>query len=441
MESEAPIEHVTISLPGGDGTAFALKTADHAEIIVDVPEFVPHERALLGSALKDLATIQECTKYYIPLGTRIRPICIAFGRIIGKGENVTQRREEGRPVFGRISPQTTLRVVTKRQHEADRSSTQGASTAANQAIGGLESELALIKEAIGLTLHKGHLLAKFGVTPPRGILLHGPPGTGKTLLVRAIASNMNLKCIVVDGAELMGKFYGESEGRLCEIFKEARLSSPSLIFIDEIDSICSKRETSLSSANSRIVATLLTLMDGVVEAGNVFVMAATNSVNSIDPALRRPGRFDCEIEMAIPDRAKRLEILTLTLNSASKHSISPECIAMVAENAHGFVGADLSLVAKEAALIALQRPGPLSIEDSDLLLAAGRVKPSAMRQVVLEVPKVRWDEIGGQLVTKQKLREAVEWPLKVHHHMRPLLIRMATRIFILSLPPYHVARL
>ncbi|ORY35743.1 P-loop containing nucleoside triphosphate hydrolase protein [Naematelia encephala] len=289
-------------------------------------------------------------------------------------------------------------------------------------LGGLDSQIKTIKSMLDLPLLHPDLFALFNLPPPRGILLHGPPGTGKTALARAVASSTpGCSCIVVNGPELSSAFHGETEERVRGVFEEARKRSPCIIVLDEIDALCPRRDGDGGEVEKRVVATLLTLMDGMsgsAEGERVFVIAATNRPNSIDPALRRPGRFDREIEIGIPGVAGRLQILEILLERMP-HSLTPEELSTLAARTHGFVGADLSSLVRESASAAIQRwhlnadasSSPLLTND-DVLAALPSIRPSAMREVFVETPAVRWYEIGGQEEVKQKLRECVEWPLK-----------------------------
>jgi len=355
-------------------------------------------------------------------------------------------------------------------------------------IGGLSDAIQKIREMVELPLKHPELFERLGIEPPKGVLLYGPPGTGKTLLAKAVANEANAHFIAINGPEIMSKFYGESEERLREIFKEAEENAPSIIFIDEIDAIAPKREEVVGEVEKRVVSQLLTLMDGLKSRGKVIVIAATNRPDAIDPALRRPGRFDREIEVGVPDKQGRKEILQIhtrgmpiepdfrkdkvieileKLEKNDTYRESAERAIMkikntkneeeikralrevdeklydevkarlidalldeLAEVTHGFVGADLAALAREAAMAALRRlikEGKIDFEAEhiprevleelkvtrrDFYEALKMVEPSALREVLLEVPNVRWDDIGGLEDVKQELREAVEWPLK-----------------------------
>ncbi len=293
-------------------------------------------------------------------------------------------------------------------------------------IGGLRPVIQKIREMIELPLRHPELFERLGVEAPKGVLLHGPPGTGKTLLARAVASETNANFLSIGGPEIMSKYYGESEERLREVFKEAQENAPSIIFIDEIDSIAPKREEVTGEVEKRVTSQLLSLMDGLQSRGKVVVIGATNRPNAVDPALRRPGRFDREIEIGVPDRDGRLEVLEI--HTRGMPLAEDVDLKKLADVTHGFVGADLEALVKEAAIRALRRilpeinleaqsiPGDILnkiiVKMSDFLDALKEIDPSAMREVLVEIPDVSWDQIGGLEDVKEELREAVEWPLK-----------------------------
>ncbi|MDW8050469.1 MAG: CDC48 family AAA ATPase [Nitrososphaerota archaeon] len=293
-------------------------------------------------------------------------------------------------------------------------------------IGGLKDVIMKVREMVELPLRHPELFERLGIEPPKGVLLHGPPGCGKTLLAKAVANETNAHFISINGPEIMSKFYGESEQRLREIFEEAKKNAPSIIFIDEIDAIAPKREEVTGEVEKRVVAQLLALMDGLEARGNVIVIGATNRPNAVDPALRRPGRFDREIEIGVPDKQGRLEILQIhTRNMPLAKDVD---LNKLAEVTHGFVGADLAALCKEAAMRALRRVLPeidleaesipaevlnkIEVTMQDFLDALKEIEPSALREVLVEVPNVKWSDIGGLEEAKQALKEAVEWPLK-----------------------------
>ncbi|MHA1238843.1 MAG: CDC48 family AAA ATPase, partial [Candidatus Odinarchaeia archaeon] len=293
-------------------------------------------------------------------------------------------------------------------------------------IGGLEEEIKKIREMVELPLKYPEIFRKLGIEAPKGVLLYGPPGTGKTLLAKAVANETNANFYSINGPEIMSKFYGESESRLREIFDEAEKNAPSIIFIDEIDSIAPKREEVTGEVEKRVVSQLLSLMDGLKARGKVVVIGATNRPNALDPALRRPGRFDREIEIGIPDQKGRLEILQI--HTRGMPLAKDVDLKQISEITHGFVGADLEALCKEAAMRALRRILPeidlnqdtipaevlekIEVTREDFMNALKGIEPSALREVFIEVPNVRWEDIGGLEDVKQELIEAVEWPLK-----------------------------
>ena len=293
-------------------------------------------------------------------------------------------------------------------------------------IGGLGDAVRQVREMIELPLKHPELFKRLGVEAPKGVLLHGPPGTGKTMLAKAVAGETSSNFISIGGPEIVSKFYGESEGKLREIFKDAEENAPSIIFIDEIDSIAPKRGDTQGEEERRIVAQLLSLMDGLNARGRVVVIGATNRPNSIDEALRRPGRFDREIEIGVPDRHGRLEILQIhTRGMPLDKDVDLQALA---DKTHGYVGADIAALCREAAMAALRRVLPdvnseddtiptevlnsINVTAADFIEAMKGLQPSAMREVLIEKPNVRWEDIGALEDAKQQLREAVEWPLK-----------------------------
>ncbi|GAA0516481.1 transitional endoplasmic reticulum ATPase [Halorubrum aquaticum] len=293
-------------------------------------------------------------------------------------------------------------------------------------IGGLDDELEQVREMIELPMRHPELFKRLGIDPPKGVLLHGPPGTGKTLIAKAVANEIDASFHTISGPEIMSKYYGESEEQLRDVFEEATEEAPAIVFMDELDSIAPKREDAGGDVERRVVAQLLSLMDGLEERGEVVVIGATNRVDAIDPALRRGGRFDREIEVGVPDRDGRKEILQVhTRNMPLVDGID---LDEYAENTHGFVGADLESLAKESAMHALRRIRPqldlesdeidadvlnsIQVTENDFKEAMKGIEPSALREVFVEVPDVTWNDVGGLNDTKERLRETIQWPLE-----------------------------
>ncbi len=315
-------------------------------------------------------------------------------------------------------------------------------------IGGLHEELQRIREMIELPLKHPELFRHLGIEPPKGVILYGPPGSGKTLIAKAIANETGAHFVTINGPEIMSKFYGESEARLREVFQEAEQNAPSIIFIDELDAIAPKRGEVTGEVERRVVSQLLTLMDGLRSRGQVIVIGATNRIEAIDPALRRPGRFDREIRIGVPDKNGRKEILLIhTRRMPLDEDVN---LDEIAEITYGFVGADLAALCREAAMNALRRFLPkidlekeviptevleqLKVTREDFANALRTIQPSALREVILEVPNVKWEEIGGLESVKQELREAVEWPLKYPEVFKRLGIRPPRGILLYGPP-------
>ncbi|MEW6529930.1 MAG: CDC48 family AAA ATPase [Thermodesulfobacteriota bacterium] len=321
-----------------------------------------------------------------------------------------------------ISPTTHL--VIGKGEEAERSR-----TLSYEDIGGLKPQVHRIREMIELPLRYPEVFERLGIDAPKGVLLHGPPGCGKTLIARSIANETEANFFSVSGPEVVHKFYGESEAHLRQIFAEATKKGPSIVFLDEIDAIAPRREKVVGDVEKRVVAQLLALMDGLTRRQNVIVIAATNIPNALDPALRRPGRFDREIAIPIPDRNGRLEILEI--HSRGMPLAKDVEMAHLAEITHGFVGADLEALCREAAMLCLRRIMPeidfgmagipyeqlakLEVHMDDFLSALKEVEPSAIREVFVEIPDIRWEDVGGHKNIKDRLIESVEWPLQYPH--------------------------
>jgi len=293
-------------------------------------------------------------------------------------------------------------------------------------IGGLQEEIQRLREMVELPMRHPEIFQRLGIDPPKGVLLHGPPGCGKTLLARAVANESDANFFSINGPEIMSKFYGESEARLREIFQQAEKNAPAIIFIDELDSVAPKREEVTGEVERRVVAQLLALLDGLTSRGNVIVIGATNRPNALDPALRRPGRFDREIEIGIPDKKGRYEVLQV--HTRGMYLADDVDLRKLAEVTHGYTGADLAALSREAGMKALRRYLPeidleqerippavlekMKVTMDDFMNAFREITPTAMREVAIEVPTVHWDEVGDLEEVKQELRESVEWPLK-----------------------------
>jgi transitional endoplasmic reticulum ATPase len=311
-------------------------------------------------------------------------------------------------------------------------------------IGGLDKEVRRIRELVELPLRQPRVFERLGVGAPRGVLLHGPPGTGKTLLARVVAHETNVAFLALSGPEVIHRFYGESEAKLREIFQRARERAPSILFIDEIEAIAPKRESAHGEVEKRVVAQLLALMDGLEARGQVIVIGATNLPGVLDPALRRPGRFDREIEIGVPDAAARRQILEIHTRAMP---VAPDVdLGRLAALTHGFVGADLEALCREAAMTTLReamleadfarapasddRLARLTITMPHFVAALGEMDPSSLREVVIEIPDVRWDDVGGLDAVKRELRQAAEWPLRHPELLRGLGARPAKGILL-----------
>jgi transitional endoplasmic reticulum ATPase len=316
-------------------------------------------------------------------------------------------------------------------------------------IGGLSEEIKKIREMVEIPLKRPEIFERLGIEPPKGVLLHGPPGTGKTLLAKAVANESDANFILLNGPEIMSKFYGESEKKIRDIFEEAEKTAPAIIFIDEIDAIAPKREEVTGEVERRVVSQILTMMDGLKSRGKVIVIGATNRVNAIDPALRRPGRFDREIEISVPGKEGRLAILKI--HTRGMPLIKDVNLEELASITHGFVGADLEALAKEAAINVLRKVLPdmkiegdepmspkflekLVIRHQDFLDALKVVRPSAMREVLVETPNVSWNDVGGLDNVKQELIESVEWPLKFSDSYKRMGIKPSKGILLYGPP-------
>lgn len=356
-------------------------------------------------------------------------------RVYQADDNGTKAGKTTNVVF-RVSSLTALSIKWTPAEQSEivaptpidsRNTTSTAPLRGFASVGGLKAEIETIRQILEQPLVNPEVFKSYGLPPPKGLLLFGPPGTGKTMIARALASELKAEIFFINGPEVVSKYIGESEANLRRIFQQAARVGPSLIFIDEIDAICPKRDARVGDMEKRMVATLLTLMDGLEKNAQVVVLGATNRPNALDPAIRRPGRFDREVEISIPNATNRLEILQVLL-SRIPHNVSDDQLQELSGTAHGYVGADLSALCKEAALCALQRAfagrtpaNPLqkstsmptfTVELADLKHAMRGIRPSALREIAIDVPRVLWSDIGGQHMIKQQLKEAVEWPLR-----------------------------
>jgi transitional endoplasmic reticulum ATPase len=321
-----------------------------------------------------------------------------------------------------VTEETQVSVSSKPMDDAD----IGRPTISYEDIGGLKDEIIRVREMVELPLRHPEIFDKLGIDPPNGVLLHGPPGCGKTLIARAVASESDAHFITIQGPEIMSKYYGESEQRLRAIFREAQDKAPSIIFIDELDAIAPKREEVSGEVERRVVAQLLALMDGITSRGQVIVIGATNRPNAVDPALRRPGRFDREIEIDVPNRTGRLEVLYI--HTRGMPLAKDVILEKLADVTHGYVGADLQALAREAAMKTLRRILPdidleqdvipaeiledLEVSQEDFQGGLKEVQPTAIREVFIEIPNVNYDDVGGLQDVIASLQEAIEWPIK-----------------------------
>jgi len=403
-----PAERVVVALPEG------------LRIRGDVGSYLREELADRAVSAGDSVTLE-----------------VGFGLLSGRGGRrvpvaVIDTEPSGTVAVGNA---TTVDVVDRTEGTVPASDRGGDEPAPEAApapsvtyedVGGLDEELDRVREMIELPMRHPELFGALGIEPPKGVLLHGPPGTGKTLIAKAVANEIDAHFRTISGPEIMSKYYGESEEQLREVFEEAEENAPAIIFIDELDSIAPEREEVSGDVERRVVAQLLSLMDGLEERGRITVIGTTNRVDAVDPALRRPGRFDREIEIGVPDTEGREEILRIHTRGMPLGDAVD--LPRYAENTHGFVGADLENVAREAAMTALRRIRPeldlereeieastlesIEVTEADFREALKGIEPSALREVFVEVPDVTWDDVGGLEGATERLRETIQWPLE-----------------------------
>ena len=409
------------------------------------------------------AHVEEAKKVVLSPTQEVRIIASGYDRILKRnfiGRPLTKGDNVWISVFGsgfiyivtETSPRGIVRVTDYTQfilkEEPVKEAVEGVPKVAYEDIGGLEEQVQKVREMIELPMRHPELFRRLGIDPPKGVLLHGPPGCGKTLLAKAVANETNAHFISISAPEVMSKFVGEAEERIRQLFKDAQENAPSIIFIDEIDAIAPKREEVIGEVERRVVAQLLAAMDGMEARGNVIVIAATNRINSIDEALRRPGRFDREIEFPVPDRKGRKEVLQIhTRGMPLAKDVDLDHFANIT---HGFVGADLSALGKEAAMKALRRYLPeinledetipqevlekLEVNKEDFINGLKDVQPSALREVTIEIPNVKWEDIGALDYVKEELRQAVEWPLQNPEAFKKLGIKPPKGILLYGPP-------
>ena len=386
-------------------------------------------RGNIGPHIRDKLSGQAVTTgQNVPFSLGLGPLSTQSGQRIPL--RIADTEPSGTVV---VTDSTEITVSEKPAEQIAQTDSSGAGTGVSDGtpsvtyedIGGLDEELEQVREMIELPMRHPELFQQLGIEPPKGVLLHGPPGTGKTLMAKAVASEIDAHFSNISGPEIMSKYYGESEEQLREVFEEAEENAPAIVFIDEVDSIAPKRGETSGDVERRGVSQLLSLMDGLDDRGDVIVIGATNRVDALDPALRRGGRFDREIEIGVPDKEGRKEILQV--HTRGMPLVDGIDLDQYAENTHGFVGADLASLAKEAAMNALRRIRPeldleqdeidaeilesMSVTRADFKDALKGITPSAMREVFVEVPDTTWESVGGLEDTKERLRETIQWPL------------------------------
>ena len=457
-----------VEIQGGKKTAAVVWPAradDEGKGIIRMDNLIRHN---CGVGLGEKVTVakaeyKDAKKVVLAPTQEVRIIASGYDRVLKKtfiGRPLTKGDRVWITVFGSgfiyavidTNPRGIVKITDFTQfvlkEEPIKEALEAIPKIAYEDIGGLEDQVQKVREMIELPMRHPELFRRLGIAPPKGVLLHGPPGTGKTLLAKAVANETNAHFISVSGPSLMSKFVGEAEERVRQIFKEAEENSPSIIFIDEIDSIAPKREEAVGEVERRVVAQLLSSMDGMEARGNVIVIAATNRVNALDEALRRPGRFDREIEIGVPDKKGRNAILQIhTRGMPLAQDIDMKHYAQIT---HGFVGADLAALVKEAAMRALRRYLPeinleeetvppevlerLEVKKEDFDDALKDVQPSALREVMVEVPNVKWHDIGGLEEAKEELKQVVEWPLKIPEVFVKMGIKPPTGVLLYGPP-------
>ena len=408
-------------------------------------------RGNIGPHIRDKLSGQAVTK-----GQNV-PFSLGLGPLSSRsGQRIPLKIAETDP-SGTVVVTDSTEVEISEQ-PAEQIAEQGGGAAAGAAggtpavtyedIGGLDDELEQVREMIELPMRHPELFQQLGIEPPKGVLLYGPPGTGKTLMAKAVASEIDAYFTNISGPEIMSKYYGESEEQLREVFEEAEENAPAIIFVDELDSIAPKRGETSGDVERRVVAQLLSLMDGLDERGDVIVIGATNRVDAIDPALRRGGRFDREIEIGVPDKSGRMEILQV--HTRGMPLVDGIDLEQYAENTHGFVGADLESLAKEAAMNALRRIRPeldleqeqidaemlesMQVTESDFKEALKGIEPSALREVFVEVPDISWNDVGGLEDTQERLRETIQWPLEYPEVFETMDVQAAKGVLLYGPP-------
>jgi len=461
-----------VQIEGSKKTAaivWPARNEDEGKKIIRMDSFIRHNAGVgLNERVKVTKVVpQEAKKVVLAPIEEVRIIASGYDRILKKsflgrplniGDNVWIS------VFGsgfiyrviETAPRGIVKITDNTQFSLKEKPVKDALSnvpkVAYEDIGGLSEQVKKVREMVELPMKHPELFQKLGIVPPKGILLYGPPGTGKTLLAKAVANEAQVHFISISAPEIMGKFVGEAEERVRNLFKDAQENAPSIIFIDEIDSIAPKRDEVVGEVERRVVAQILSLMDGLEGRGEVIVMAATNRVNSIDEALRRPGRFDREIEFTVPGKKAREQILNIhtrgmPLELDGKDKVD---LAYFASITHGFVGADLQALSKEAAMKALRRYLPkidleeetippevledLKITQQDFVDGLKDVQPSALREVAIEIPNVKWDQIGALTDVKQELKQAVEWPIKNPQAFKEMGIRPPKGVLLFGPP-------